>query len=101
MKQKGLFIVTNVIKKILHKPVFIFLAQFQDEIVSKVKAIPNFINEVLVNNLQGIAMLNSENKENSSSILNILDFHEFGNYLKLKTKDIYENLDKIAEATGK
>lgn len=78
-----------------------FLGQYRDEIVSKVKAIPNFLNEVLVKNLQDITIFNdNKNNTTSSSALNILDFHQFGNYLKTKTRDVYENLDKIAEATG-
>lgn len=76
------------------------LGQYRDEIVSKVNAIPNFLNDALVKNLRDFTILPDGSKDNSSSFLSALDLRQFGNYLKTKTKDTYESLDKIAEATG-
>lgn len=98
MKPKKPFTVNQTTKEVffINKSLHVFVGQFRDEIVSKVKALPNFLNEILVQNLQTV----TENSNTSSLFNNVLDFKAFGNYLKTKTRDVYENLDKIAEATG-
>lgn len=78
---------------------FVYLGQYKNELISKIKTVPNFLNEVLVKNLQNFTIL--PKRENSTSALNnAFDVHEFGNYLKTESRDVHENLDKISEATG-
>lgn len=66
---------------------------------------PQFLNEILIKNLQNLTGLIHEGKQraNSSGLLSLglLDLSRFQNYLTVKTGELGEMLDKISEATGK
>ncbi|KAJ8941723.1 hypothetical protein NQ318_023319 [Aromia moschata] len=71
------------------------------DIEHKLSTIPNFVDNILVNNLRGllvsdkiVASNSNESQKNSLLPLN------FGNYLQTKRQTLHEVLNKVAEATG-
>lgn len=80
-----------------------FVGQYRKEIETKLGGIPNFLDQVLVKNLQdfiGIKPKKDNTSEASQWGFNKLDPAQFRNYLQVKKRDIREGLDKISEATG-
>jgi carboxylesterase type B len=72
--------------------------QYKDEIVKKLRGVPDFLDKVLVKNLQDSLGLQSNN--NTRRVLSLLDPKQFKNYLEYSKSNIHEGLGKISEATG-
>lgn len=75
---------------------------YKNEIISKLTTIPNFLDQVLVKNLQSFIGLKNGSLNNgiTGKLLNTLDPLQFGNYLQVSKNNIQEGLGKIAEATA-
>lgn len=82
--------------------------QFKDQILNKLKTVPNFLDTVLVSKLQkglsfgraGSSPANGTGKGGPSlgGLFSVLDPLQFTNYLKVGS--LGEGLDKISEVTG-
>nr|XP_969988.2 PREDICTED: carboxylesterase 1E [Tribolium castaneum] len=74
--------------------------QFRDEITNKLQKVPEFLDKVLVKNLQNAIGINRDKNSTSGKLLNLLDPNQFKNYLQYKRNNLHEGLAKIAEATA-
>lgn len=79
----------------------LLLGQYQNEIVSKLKSVPNFLENILVRNLQSFTGLGkTEGKQRASSLWNIIDPLHFRTYVSVAKNNLKEGLWKISEITG-
>lgn len=79
-------------------------SQYQSEIIEKLKGIPNFMDQVLIKNLQNCTHINDAAKngtKQSGGYFNLLNPLQFRNYLKIARNNFIQGLSKIAEATSK
>lgn len=79
--------------------------KYREEIINKLKIIPDFLDKVLVKNLQsfiGIHRLTGTNgtQKTSGSFLPFVNTSLFQNYIHAKALDYKEGLERISEATG-
>ncbi|GJQ76573.1 hypothetical protein Trydic_g2270 [Trypoxylus dichotomus] len=74
--------------------------QFKKEIVANLKTIPNFLNKVLIKNLQSLSGLTTSVTNQNNVFWNILDPLNFRPYMQSTSNSIVDNLSKVSEATG-
>lgn len=74
--------------------------QFKDEIVNKLQKVPQFLDQVVVKNLQNALGIKNEGNASSGRLFSLLDPNQFKNYLDFKKGNLGEGLGKISEATG-
>lgn len=71
------------------------------DIEQKLNTIPNFLDNVLVKQLRETLFTDKLIKDSSNNTVNNLLPLNFGNYLQLRSQNLHEAIDKVAEATGK
>ncbi|CAH0551297.1 unnamed protein product [Brassicogethes aeneus] len=82
--------------------------QYKDEVLEKLKTIPNFLDKVLIKNLQGFLVRGSNKNQTGTSKNNLFgilggvgdSLLNFRNYIQVKKNDLKEGLSKISEATS-
>lgn len=81
-------------KKVIH-------GKYREEILNKLRHVPEFLNNVLVKNLQEfVAIHRLRRSKASEKFLQLLNVSEFRNYIHAKANDYKEGLMRVAEATG-
>ncbi|CAG9813114.1 unnamed protein product [Phaedon cochleariae] len=74
-----------------------------EDIIKKLKTVPNYIENVLVNNLKGFIPLKNhlqEVKQNAENLITGLIPLNFKNYLQHNKDNLFESLEKISDITN-
>lgn len=77
-----------------------FIGKYKEEIKSKLRSVPNFLDKILIKNLQSLTPLSSGEGGNETNFWSILDPLNFRNYLKVTKNNLQEGVEKISEITG-
>lgn len=84
----------------------LILDQYENEIVTKLKSIPHFLDEVLIKNLQSFTGLGKKSKsygeeEPASGLWGTLDPFKFRKYIQISKNNVQQGLGKISEITSR
>ena len=74
--------------------------QFKDEIIKNLKKIPDFLDKVVVKNLQSALGIEFNKNTSAGNLLGLLDTNQFKNYLSYQKDNLVQGLGKISEATS-
>ncbi|KRT82713.1 hydrolase [Oryctes borbonicus] len=74
--------------------------QFRNEIVTNLKVIPDYLNKVLIKDLQSLTALTASVTNQSNAFWSILDPLNFRPYIQSTSNTIVDNLSKVSEATS-